>query len=415
MSIANWFGTAKFGLFIHWDHASQQGYEISWPLLGQGLNGYFDDSDAAPSAAAYHASAETFDPDQWDPTRLAAIAKAAGMRYAVFTTKHHSGWTAWPSSSAPFTIATSPYGQRGGDLVREFADAFREAGLRIGLYYSLCDWSHPDYPAWTDDKKPYRRRIEITSPAQWARFREAMKSQLGELLTKYGPIDLLWFDGQWERTPDEWGSDDLRAHINALAPDVIINDRLPSAGDYATPEQFIPPRGYSDPWEACITMSDNWGYVPTDLNYKSPAVLLRTLVEVVARGGNLLLNVGPRGDGSLPEQESDLLAAISDWMSIHAESVHDTERGVEPWQFYGPSTRRGNCIYLHLVGWPEESTSVRGIDPHQVRAVTLLTTGDKLAYHGLPAGRGELGELVIELPPSRPATPLPVIKVEIDE
>src|SRR5262245_25873671 len=134
-----WFTAARFSLFIHWDHASQQGYEASWPLLGD--SGY--GRKPAPSAAGYHASAATFDPSAWDPDELAALAKAAGMRYAVFTSKHHSGWASWPSKAAPFTIASSPYGRRGGDLVGEYTTAFRNAGLRVGLYFSLADWSDP--------------------------------------------------------------------------------------------------------------------------------------------------------------------------------------------------------------------------------------------------------------------------------
>jgi alpha-L-fucosidase len=408
----DWFTAARFGLFIHWDHASQQGYEASWPLLGPGgFNG-----KPAPTAAAYHASAATFDPCAWDPGRLASLAKAAGMRYAVFTSKHHSGWTSWPSKAAPFTIASSPYGKRGGDLVGEYTTAFRNAGLRVGLYFSLADWSHPDYPAWTDDQRPYRHRVEITDPAAWQRFRTTMKDQLTELLTTYGPIDLLWFDGQWGRTTDEWDSGDLLRHIRSLAPEVVINDRLPEAGDYRTPEQFIPPQGYAEPWETCQTLNDTWAYVPEDQAYKSAAEVIRGLVEVVSRGGNLLLNVGPRGDGSIPEPEVETLYALADWIPAHAESVFDVTRGLEPWQFYGPTTGRGNTLYLHLVGWPETSTTVRGVDPARVHAVTLLSTGDSLAYKGTGAPSEEgRGELIVALPGRRPDTPLPVIRIDFEE
>ena len=416
MSKTDWFATANFGLFIHYDHASQQGIELSWPILG--LPYY----SGVRTAAEYHASAATFDPVHWRPAELAAKAAAAGMTYAVFTSKHHSGWASWPSEAAPFTITSSPYGKRGGDLVREYAEAFRAAGLRVGLYFSLSDWSHPDYPAWTDDQRPY---IFGTSPvirdqARWQRFRSVLKAELTELLTWYGPIELLWFDGQWERTADVWDTAELRDHIHSLAPHIVINDRLTDAGDYATPEQAIPGEPPDGPWETCLTMSDYWGYVPTDGNYKSVGTIVRSLVEVVSKGGNLLLNVGPTGTGEIPKPELAVLDGLAEWMSTHGESVLGVGAGVAAWQFYGPTTRRGeDTLYLHMVGWPQETTSLRGVPARRVRAVTLLDTGAALPFRGT-FGAGDsssddvTGELVIDLPPARPDGPLPVIRVEFN-
>ena len=412
MSNLDWFRAAKLGLFIHFDHASQQGVELSWPLLGRTGGG------ATPTAASYHASAATFDPVRWDPAALAERARAAGMRYAVFTAKHHSGWTAWPSEVAPFTIASSPYGRRGGDLVRDYVDAFRAAGLRIGLYCSLPDWSHPDYPAWTDAMRPYRHDTgpAITDPAAWRRFRRVLQDELTELLTWYGDIDLLWFDGQWERTAEVWGSGELRDHIRSLAPDVVINDRLPEAGDYATPEQAVPWLPPAGPWETCLTMNDSWGFIPGDRNYKSLTTIVTYLAEIAGKGGNLLLNVGPDGTGAVPDQELSLLDGLAAWMRTHGESVTGTTAGLEPWQFYGPTTRRGDSVYLHLAGWPVESTSVRGVHVRRVRSCTLLDTGEPMRFHVVEfaqdgSDRDPVGELVIALG-ERPPGPLPVVRVD---
>jgi alpha-L-fucosidase len=412
MSRMDWFRAAKLGLFIHFDHASQQGVELSWPLLGRG-NG------STATAAQYHSSAATFDPVRWNPAALAEHASAAGMRYAVFTAKHHSGWAAWPSKVAPFTIASSPYGRRGGDLVREYVDAFRAAGLRIGIYCSLPDWSHPDYPAWTDQMRPYQHDTgpAIADLEAWQRFRQVLKDELAELLTWYGEIDLLWFDGQWERTAEVWGSAELRDHIRSLAPDVAINDRLPDAGDYATPEQAVPGVAPEGAWETCLTMNDCWGYIPGDRNYKSLTTIVTYLAEIASKGGNLLLNVGPTGTGEVPEPELSILDGLAAWMRTHGESITGTTAGLEAWQFYGPTTRRGDTVYLHMVGWPAEHTSVRGMHPRRVRSCTLLDTGESLPFRAVEfaqdgSDRDPVGELVIDLPVERPDGPLPVVRVD---
>ncbi len=413
MAAADWFSGARLGLFIHYDHASQQGVELSWPLLGRA-----EDPGRVEHAADYHATASSFDPVRWDPVDLARHAADAGMRYAVFTTKHHSGWTAWPSKVAPFTIASSPYGRRGGDLVRSYTDAFRAAGIKVGLYFSLADWSHPDYPAWTDEQRPYDFQTgpRIVDQAGWHRFRQVLKDELTELLTDYGPIDLLWFDGQWERSPEVWGTAELREHIHRLAPEVVINDRLTDAGDYATPEQAVPAHPPDGPWETCLTMNDSWGYIPSDQHYKSATRLITSLAEIASKGGNLLLNIGPQPDGSVPQQELTRLDQIGAWLTTHGESIFDTSPGLEPWQFYGPSTQRGNAVYLHMVGWPLESVSVRGVRVARAQRAHLLGSDDPLPLDRVVAAQDgfaadPIGELTIALP-DRPDDPLPVIKVE---
>jgi alpha-L-fucosidase len=372
---AAWFDEARLGLFVHWDHASQQGLELSWPLVG----GIPVLPHLRPVAVAqYHASAATFDPQAWDPKALAAAARQAGMGYAVLTTKHHSGYCLWPTETCDWSIARSPYR---GDLVGEFAEAVRGEGLRVGFYFSLSDWHHPDYPAFTEADKPY---VLGSSPprspaASWERFLEVMFAQVRELLTGYGPVDLFWFDGGWER-PTEWRAADLEAMIRELQPGILINDRLPGFGDYATPEQFIPPTPPAGRWETCLTMNESWGYNPADTHYKSGRALVHTICEVAGRGGNLLLNVSPRGDGSLPPEQAARLAAIGRWMDGRREAIVGTVAGLEPWQFYGPSTRAGQTIYLHLLYRPYDTVTVRGLPVRRVRAVRELGSGEALAF-----------------------------------
>lgn len=387
----SWFSHAGLGLFIHYDHASQQGLETSWPLLGGDAG-----TGSTTPVEDYHRSAATFDPEHWDPADLANHASAAGMQYAVFTARHHSGWSSWPSkvsdrtiASSPYgqskvsdrSIASSPYGQRGGDLVREYVNAFRSAGLKVGIYYSLSDWGHPQYPAFTDDMRPYQAGSYPRPTADdWARYRQYLKDQLTELLTWYGPIDLLWFDGEWERTAAEWDSAGLERHIRALAANIVINDRLPDHGDYKTPEQFIPAQALAEPWECCMTMCDNWSYVPEDRNYKSLHEILRTLAEVTAKGGNLLLNIGPRGDGSLAPEQAELLRGLGGWMDVNKEAVIGVSAGLEPWQYYGPSTSTGDTTYLFALAEPVETVTVRGIKVRRVTSVRQLGSSTGLPF-----------------------------------
>ena len=324
------------------------------------------------------------------------------MRYAVLTTKHHDGFSMFPTRAGDFSIAATPYG---GDLVREFVDAARDAGLRVGFYYSLSDWHHPDYPPFTDADRPYRMGMAPRpTHDQWQRYQAFLFAQMRELLTQYGPIDLLWFDGGWERSSEEWRTRELRDLIGTLQPAALVNDRLPGFGDFDTPEQFIPPQPPARAWETCLTMNDSWGYNPSDTQYKSARELVHMLCEVAGRGGNLLLNVSPMGDGRLPTEQIERLDAIADWMDAYGTSIHDTQPGLEAWQFYGPSTRRGERIYLHLLQRPYDSVTVRGLAIRHVRSVRELRTGTSLTFRTRCAVADQLfnadpnGELIIDVP-----------------
>ncbi|HXJ33798.1 MAG TPA: alpha-L-fucosidase [Candidatus Eisenbacteria bacterium] len=396
---AAWFRGARLGLFVHWGHGSQRGWELSWPLVG-GVKNLHHCQDVP--AEAYHANALTFAPRPGAARAWLAHAKRCGMRYAVLTTKHHDGFALWPTRTADFSIARTPYG---GDLVREFADATREAGLKVGFYFSLCDWHHPDYPAFTDADRPYRFGMAPRpTDAQWRRFSGVLEGQIRELLTQYGRVDLLWFDGGWERSADAWRAHELVATIRELQPGIVINDRLPGCGDYDTPEQLVPADPPGRTWETCLTMNESWAWNPDDTEYKSSRALVHTLCEIAGKGGNLLLNVGPRGDGSLAPEQDERLQAIGRWMQDYGEAILDTGAGLAPWQFYGPSTRRGTRIYLHLLSRPYDTVTVRGLPIRRVRAATELRTGTALDFTTRCAIIDELfnpdpsGEVTIRVP-----------------
>lgn len=397
--VGGWFDEARFGMFVHWDHASQAGLEVSWPLVG-GLGNLPGDPVGIDE---YHSTAATFAPEPGAAREWAAAARAAGMRYAVLTTRHHNGFSLWPSAVSDWSVGRFLPGR---DLVREFVDAFRAAGLEVGFYYSLSDWHHPDYPAFTEADKPYSflayRRPD--DPAAWDRYLDYLFTQVRELLTDYGDVAVLWFDGQWERTPWEWKADELRAMIRELQPDCLVNDRLPFQGDFETPEQFVPAEPPEGRWETCLTMNRSWGYVPADTRYKSARDLIHTVCETAGRGGNLLLNVSPRGDGSLPPEQLERLAVVGDWVAANGEAVFGTQAGLAPWQFYGPSTRRGDTTYLHLLMRPYDTVTVRGMPIRRVDGVRHVPSGRELTVRTRASAVDELfngdpiGEVIIEVP-----------------
>lgn len=395
--MSGWFKNAGFGLFIHWDHASRQGLEIGWSIGGEAYIGdkpMHEFIEAVPHAQTanlfhgrlrqvsldqYNVSAETFDPTAWDPAAIANLAKRAGVQYAVLTTKHHSGYCMFHTRTTRHSIEYSPYTK---DIVRQFTDAMRAAGIRVGFYFSLSDWSHPDYPRLTPDLLPYRFAQTPPFPGEprWKRFIDDMFEQLRELLTGYGKIDVLWFDGGWERPPELWRSAEIEKLVRSLQPDVVLNDRLPGVTGYKTPEQFVPAMASAEPWEACMTIGESWGYDPDDTDLKGAREIIHRLAEVVSRGGNLLLNVSPMGTGALPGAQIERLEVLARWMELHAESVIGVEPGLEAGQFGGISTRRGKRVYLILPWRPYDSVTVRGMPLKRVRSVICLGTGEPLDY-----------------------------------
>lgn len=396
-----WFDSARFGMFVHWGHSSQRGCELSWPLVG----GVFSlpCCDNIP-VDEYHSTAPTFNPQNYDPYEWAHQAKRLGIQYAILTTKHHDGFAMFHTQQSDFSIQHSAYGR---DIVREFVDAMRSLGIYIGLYFSLIDWHHPDYPAFTEADKPYPfGEFRQPTPEQWQRFTQFMFGQVRELLTNYGKIDLLWFDGGWERTPEQWRSQALHDMIRSLQPEILINNRLPGFGDFDTPEQFIPPQPPARTWETCMTINESWGYNSADTQFKSARQLIHTLCEVAGKGGNLLLNISPMGDGQIQPELLERLAIIEKWMDANQESIIGTQPGLEPWQFYGSSTRKGNQVYLHLLMKPYNTISVRGVPIKRIKSVRVLAHETELHYTTRCAitdsfsNPDPLGELTIQVPES---------------
>jgi alpha-L-fucosidase len=371
----SWFEGARFGVFIHWSHCSQLGCDLSWPLVG-GLP-VLPHSQPIP-IDEYHAGGLTFLPKPGAPARWIDMAADAGARYAVLTAKHHDGYALWPTRCTDWSIERSAYG---GDIVGEYVEATRSAGMKVGLYFSLSDWHHPDYPAFVETDKPYPSGRR-PAPEVWERFvDEVLFGQIRELLTDYGTIDLLWFDGGWERTVGEWRSNALESMIRGLQPDIVINDRLPGVGDYETPEQFVPAAAPDGPWETCMTMGESWGYSPDDTNYKSPVELVHTLAEVAGRGGNLLLNISPDANGDIPSEQVSRVAALGSWLDRNGSAVFGTSPGLEPWQFYGPSTSAGDGrVYVFLLWRPYESVVVRGLPIRRVSSVREVAGGQSLSF-----------------------------------
>jgi alpha-L-fucosidase len=407
------------GIFLHWGHASSRGWELSWQLTG-GVAGQ-PPSREAVGCDEYFANAATFDPVDFDAEQWADRIQAAGARYVVFTAKHHDGFAMFDTQHSDYSITrTAPFAR---DVVAELLPALRRRGLRIGLYFSIVDWHHPDYPRYTDDaiSKPYvLGHYPRAGEDAWHRYRQFMLGQLSELLTDYGPIDICWLDGEFEHSAAEWDFAAIRAHIRTVQPHCLVNDRCVGYGDFATPEQELPEHPIDGPWESCLTMNDSWGWVGDDDNWKSSHELVERLVETVSAGGNLLLNVGPRGDGRFPAEAIERLDAIGQWMAVNSEAVYDVAPGLAPGQCRLPTSRSDDGrIYVYLTLRPVQRLLVRRIPVRRIRSVRWLggataswSASPSLAdlHRGDPDPNGELSIDVTGAPDSL----CPVLAIDFD-
>ncbi|KZS44201.1 alpha-L-fucosidase [Paenibacillus glucanolyticus] len=352
-----WFQNDRFGMFIHWGL-----YSI--PARGEWLR-----SSEQMSIEDYQTYFDEFDPVDYNPREWAKAAKKAGMKYAVLTAKHHDGFCLFDSKLTNYKSTNTKAGR---DLVQEFLEAFREEGLKVGLYFSLIDWHHEDYPAYGDRIHPMRGNESFKrDPKNFDRYLDYMHGQVHELLTGYGKLDIMWFDFSYDTMRGEvWRATELMKMIRELQPHILIDNRLegsgesggsiytsdPSiySGDFASPEQIIPPHGVVDetgapiPWEACITLNNNWGYAAADRNYKSSTTIIRKLVECVSKNGNMLLNVGPDAKGVIPKESLDVLEEIGDWMSKNSDSIYGCAAADYPKPEWGRYTQKGNKLYAHV-------------------------------------------------------------------
>lgn len=364
---AQWFDEARFGIFIHWGPYALREIEASWPLM-KGSGQYMPMEE-------YEALANEFNPGNYDPKEWAKLAKEAGAKYVVLTAKHHDGYCLFDTKTTDYCATkTGP----GRDLIAPYVAALQEAGIKVGLYFTTIDWHDPDFATI-----PISRGIQSPKPFQydplrWHEFHKRFMEQLRELLTNYGRIDLIWFDVPGFGA-DRWRSHEVKQMMLNLQPHLVINDRLPDAGDYVTPEQFIPvtpPEGW---WETCMTMNHQWAYHSDKSTYKSTGKLLRSLVEVAGKGGNFLLNVGPKPDGLWPQEAVERYAQIGQWLQHSGEAVYGTKRAPGSAHFYGPLTYKDSTVYLHVLDIPRYPIELKGIGG-KVKQIRLLRTGELLPY-----------------------------------
>ena len=416
-----WWRDARFGMFIHWGlyavPAGQwKGKQI--PGIGEWI---MERADIPVSE--YEPLAQQFNPVKFNADEFVGIAKNAGMKYIVITSKHHDGFCLWDSEVSDYDIMDATPFKR--DILKELSKACKKQGIKLCFYHSIMDWHHPDaqrpfYPDYNDGKK---------SNPNFARYVENyMKPQLKELITKYGPLGVLWFDGEWIKDWTEPQAKDLYDYVRALQPNIVINNRIGKgrkgmeglskgdqeyAGDFGTPEQQIPATGLPGvDWESCMTMNDTWGYKSYDDNWKSSEELIQNLADIASKGGNFLLNVGPTAEGLIPDASVERLAAIGEWMKINSESIYGTTAsplGKLPW---GRCTAKPGKLYLHVFDWPTNlRLEVPGLK-NQVKKAYLLS--DKKRTR-LSVRRELKDKITVRIPREAPDAANTVVVLEIKD
>ncbi len=405
-----WFREARFGLFIHWGvYAVPAGEYKDQTGFGEW---YLEESKMPVSE--YEKFAAQFHPVKFNAADWVRMAKDAGMRYIVITSKHHDGFGLFRSAQTDWCIRRTPFAP---DPLKELADACRKEGLRLCFYHSIMDWHHPDWPtrrAWND---------QASGTPDMDRYVAYMKAQLKELLTGYGPIGILWFDGEWESPWTHERGVDLYHFVRTLQPDLIVNNRIgkgrggmdgmdrgQGVGDYGTPEQEIPATGFPAgvDWESCMTMNNHWGYNKHDHHWKSTATLVRNLIDCASKGGNYLLNVGPTAEGTFPDASIQRLAEIGRWMKVNRESIYGTTASPfnkSPW---GRTTQKPGQIYLHVYHWPADAHLDVPLKNRveQARLLASPHTKSKLERNG--------DLLRLHLPPAAPDPLASVIALDLD-
>jgi alpha-L-fucosidase len=400
-----WWSEARFGMFIHWGLYSIPAGE--WK--GTTDHAEWIRATARIPLQEYDKFVGQFDPAKFNAAEWVRMAKNAGMKYIVITSKHHDGFCLFDSKYTDFDVMSTPFKR---DIMKELADACHKEGIKICWYHSIMDWHHPDYLP--------RREWETERPATGAdfdRYVQHLKNQLKELLTNYGEISVLWFDGEWEPTWNTKYGTDLYNYVRSLRPNIIINNRVGAgrsgmqgftkggefAGDFGTPEQEIPATGLPGvSWETCMTMNDHWGYNKHDDRWKSTEDLIRKLADIASKGGNFLLNVGPTSEGLLPQPSVERMKQIGEWMKVNGEAIYGTKASPFNALDWGRCTQkpinRGVRLYLHVFDWPANGKLiVPGILNEPNRAFLLA---DKEQLHLLV--RRQEHALVIDVPPKAP-------------
>lgn len=410
-----WWREARFGMFIHWGlYAIPAG---EWK--GETRHAEWIRTTAEIPLQEYNKFVSQFNPAGFNAEVWVRTAKDAGMKYITITSKHHDGFCLWDSKETDFDVMSTPFHR---DILKELADACRKiGGIKLCFYHSIMDWHHPDYNERRTWEK--NRPVEGTDRKTYINY---MKNQLKELVTNYGDIGVIWFDGEWEGFWTHADGVDLYNYVRSLKPDIIINNRVDKgrggmagmttaggyAGDFGTPEQEIPETGLPGvDWESCMTMNNNWGYNKADKNYKSAKDLVQKLVDIASKGGNFLLNIGPKADGTFPQESIDRLKAIGDWMKINGESIYGTTASPFEHIKWGRVTQKKSAdktlLYLHVFDWPQDGLlRLNGI-ANNPQMVYLLATKEKLGV--ISNGNS----VIIQLPAAAPDPVNTVIVLEV--
>ncbi len=420
-----WWTDDRFGMFIHWGL-------YSMPSRHEWVKKY-----ERMTNQQYEKYFEMFNPDMYNPKEWARMAKEAGMKYAVITTKHHEGFCLFDSKYTDYKSTNTPYGK---DLLREWVDAFRAEGIKIGFYYSLIDWHHPDYtidlqhPQSQDSDSAYQR---VNQGRDMAKYREYIKNQVTELLTNYGEISILWLDfsfpwGIHGKGHDDWDSENLLKIVRKLQPGILVNDRLDlqdveGGWDFTTPEQYKVSKwpevnGKRVPWETCQTFSGSWGYYRDENTWKNNKQLLGLLIESVSKGGNLLLNVGPTSRGTIDYRAQERLKAMGEWMKYNSRSIYGCTEA--PPEFvapdnciltYNPLTNR---IYIHCLDWPIGVLNLKGFKG-RIKYAQMLHDGSEVQFSenkGYWNTETQLTDVIsLSLPVLKPNVEIPVIEIILNK
>jgi len=376
-----WWKAARFGMFIHFGVYSTIGRH-EWVMEDEGI----PVMEYAPHAAA-------FNPRPGSARSWVRLAKQAGMKYVVMTTKHHEGFCNFDTK---LTTYCAPRQGPGRDLVREYLDAARGEGLRVGFYYSLMDWHHPDGALCARNEDSRKRFVDYTH------------GLIRELLTNYGKIDVLWYDVAWPLDAAGWESQRMNEMVFQLQPGIIVNNRNKLSGDFSTPEQHIVAETGARAWEACMTLNDSWGYQAADDNWKTSKTVIRNLISCVRDSGNYLLNIGPRPDGSIPEPSIRVLQEVGEWMTVNGHTIYESDPCQVRRSNYASFTRKGNTLFMHVHFWPGNYVAIAGLMT-KVKSARLLKTGQSI-----PFKQDEFRVRFTDLPAKAPDTPITTIAIECE-
>jgi alpha-L-fucosidase len=357
-----WFADAKLGVFIHWGIYAVKGVNESWSFHNKKIN-----------YASYMDQMKGFDGKDFDADKWASLIAESGAQYSVITTKHHDGVALYPTAFSRLNVTQStPFNK---DAIQLFYQALKKKNIKCGAYFSLLDWSHPDYPGFLKDSSRYK--LEKDS-VRWSRFLTFCYGQMNEIATRYNP-DLWWFDGDWEHSAKEWGAAEIRRMLLEKNSKTILNGRLQGFGDYDTPEQNFP---ISKPnlkyWELCMTTNDNWGFHFDDHHWKTPYEVISIFADCISMGGNLLLDMGPDAHGNIPAEQVHVLKELGSWNKKHHEAIFSTVAGLPQGHFYGPSTlsKDSMTLYLFVPGKAAGPLVIKGLD-NKITSIDVLGTKEK--------------------------------------